>query len=163
MVYLKALVGFFMLFTGCSVLKKQALDMYLSSAKDQKAELFQFKAPPPAYEKKKHPTLDALWSHKDLQVSISYFSSCSKLNQSLKAFQSSAYPQKLKYQLTKSLPQWDGLYSVLKIPDPESYIAIHSQKKGDCYVNLNFVASSQEEFDSELKNFHQFIKHFKLK
>ena len=163
MVYLKALVGFFMLFTGCSVLKKQAIDMYLSSAKDQKAELFTFKAPPFPYQKKKHPTLDALWSHKDLQVSISYFSSCSKLNQSLKAFQSSAYPQKLSYQVLESSLSSTGLYSVLKIPDPESYIAIHSKKKGDCYVNLNFVAPSKSSFDSELKNFQQFIKHFELK
>lgn len=163
MVYLKTLACFFMFLTACSVLKKQAIDIYLSSAKDQKAELSSFKAPPPIYEKKSHQTLDALWSHKTLQVSISYFSSCSKLNQSLKAFQSSAYPQNLSYQLIQSDNQWGGLYSVLKFSDSDSYIAIHTKKKGDCYVNLNFVAPSKSSFDSELKNFHQFIQQLKLK
>ena len=162
MVYFKALVGFFVFLTGCSVLKKQAIDMYLSSAKDQKAEL-NFKALPPIYEKKKHQTLDALWSHKNLKVSISYFSSCSKLNQSLKAFQSSAYPENLNYQIIESSNRWGGLYSVLKILDSNNYIAIHTQKKGDCYVNLNFVSPSKSSFDSQLKSFHHFIQQFQLK
>ena len=159
MVYLKALAFFCVFSTACSSLKKHAVGVYLSSTKDKKAERIFFKAPPSIYEKKNHKTLDALWTHSKLKSSISYFSSCSKLNQSLKAFQSSAYPS--NYQLIESSKKQGGLYSILKMSD--SYIAIYTKKREDCYVNLNFVAPSKNSFDSELQTFHAFIQRFQLK
>ena len=43
----------------------------------------------------------------------------------------------------------------------QSYIAVYSTKKKDCFFNLNLVAPSQKVFQEEEESFQSFIQNFK--
>ncbi|MCZ0933294.1 MAG: hypothetical protein OXJ52_09110 [Oligoflexia bacterium] len=150
--------------SGCSYLKKKALNTYLNQFQDKKAEQVCFEKLPPAYKKQAHSTLDALWWNDSLETSISYFSSCSKAPKSLESFQASAYP--LRYKRVQFSQADDSLYSVLEVSQPQNnktYMAIYTTQKKHCYFNINLVAGSLSSFEKEEPLFKKFIKSFNYK
>lgn len=147
---------------SCSSIKKKAFNLYLKAVQDEKAEGVRTLAPAYPYEKQHHPVLDALWWNPTSRNSISYFSSCSKTQRSLKDFQRNSFPENVPYKLLKTLKSKEALYSILEISHPhqKTYSGIYTLKKGDCYFNINFVAPSQTSFDAEESLFKTFIKNF---
>ena len=124
-----------------------------------------FKAPPPSYQKKAHKTLDAVWTDEQKGSSISYFSSCSKVSQSLEVFQVSSYPRRLNYKMIQRVKKPDSLYSVLEIShskDDKSYVAVYTMSQMDCFFNLNLTVPSKELFNQEEPVFKKFIQKFNL-
>ena len=150
--------------TGCSFLKKRALNIYLKSFQDQKAEGLVFSPPPSPYEKQEHPVLDALWWNPQSASSISYFSSCSKARKALKQFQKESFPQDSQYKIFKNIEILGGVYSVLEIQESgrKTYSGIYTVKKGKCYFNINLVVSSHSSFEKEEPVFKTFIKSFRF-
>ena len=164
--------------SSCTALKKRAIKSYLKKTEeDLKAVPFQLKAPLYPYLKQKHDVLDAFWLHKEKGSSISYFSSCSPILRSLKAFQTSSYPSDLKYKVLKRLKKKDSFYSVLGIQQRDSegdsgsqgndtqqefqtYIAVYTLKKKDCLFNINLLAPSKKIFQEEEAVFQDFIQGF---
>ena len=150
--------------SGCSYLKKKALDTYLSQFQDKKAEQVQFEELPPDYSQQAHPTLDALWWNDSLKTSISYFSSCSKALKNLEGFQTSSYP--LRYKRIHFFRTDNSLYSVLEVPqarNQKTYMAIYTIQKKHCYFNINLVAGSLFSFEKAEPLFKKFIKSFNYK
>ena len=150
--------------SGCSYLKKRALNVYLNKYKDKQAEQVHFEQLPTAYHQQAHPTLDALWWNDGLKTSISYFSSCSKLPKNLESFQTSTYPPTyMRIQFSKMA---DSLYSVLEVSQSQNnktYMAIYTTQKKNCYFNINLVAGSLSAFKKEEPLFKKFIESFNYK
>ena len=148
--------------TSCSSIKKRAFSVYLRSFQDKKANKIRFLPPPSPYERQSHPALDALWWNPQSGSSISYFSSCSKVQKTLEEFQKTAFPQSSQYKLLKKLQSKKSLYSVLEMPHAhqKTYSGIYTIKKGQCYFNINLVADSYPSFEKEEPVFKTFIKSF---
>jgi len=171
-----AVVFSLLLLSSCSTFKKQMIASYLKKTEDSKAFNLNFKEPPFPYVQQKHQVLDAFWLNKKKGSSLSYFSSCSHIPRSLKAFQSSSYPSDLDYSLLKRVKKPDSIYSVLSLKPAkndednqqpkalsfQTHIAVHTFKKQNCFFNINLVAPSQKLFEEELPLFQNFIKNFKL-
>lgn len=158
-------IGLALFSTGCSSLKKRALGLYLKNFKDKKAETAQFSPPPPPYKEQKHPVLDALWWNPQSASSISYFSSCSKLQKTLQEFQKDSFPQNGQYKLLKNTRLKKGLYSILEIinSDQKTYSGIYTIKKGQCLFNINLVTGSYAVFSKEEPVFKAFVRSFHFK
>ena len=163
-VYL-ALLGFAFFSIGCSSIKKRALNLYLGGFQDKKAERMHYLPPLPPYQEQNHPVLDALWWNPQSKSSISYFSSCSKVQQTLKEFQTDSFPQNSQYKILKSFESKESLYSILEIfnSSQHTYSGIYTLKARGCYFNINLVASSYSSFEKEEPVFQTFIKGFKVK
>ena len=155
-----ALIGWALFSTGCSSIKKRSLNIYLRTFQDKKAEGLIFSPPPSPYEKQNHPVLDALWWNPQTESSISYFSSCSKIQKTLEEFQKDSFPQDTQYKLLQKLQLQGELYSILEISNSrqKTYIGIYTIKKGQCYFNINLVASSYSSFKKEEPLFKTFTK-----
>ena len=145
-------------FIACSSIKKKAVQFYLSGLRDQKAEKAIFLSPPSPYKKQSHPVLDALWWNPQAASSISYFSSCSKVQKSLEEFQKNAIPQRLK--LIQKTTSQKNVYSVLLDPQKKTYSGVWTTKKGDCLFNINLVSPSRASFKKEELVFKALIKGF---
>ena len=157
--------------SSCTGLKKKALNFYVNKKKDVgiRSDQLTWKEAPKPYVKKQHDTLDGFWLNEEKGSSISYFSSCSDIPRSLKAFQISSYPSDLKYKILNRMKDKDFFYSLLGVQVDshsqqktfQTYIAIYSLRKKTCFFNLNLVAPSLKVFQEEEENFKQFIQHFK--
>ena len=137
------------------------LDFYLKKTEDTKALNLNIKPPPLPYTKKNHKTLDGFWLNKQKGSSLSYFSSCSQVPRSLKAFQSSSYPSDLNYTILKRVETSKSIESLLEIPSTKTHIAIHTVKNKSCFFNINLVAPSQKVLEEEMPLFQNFITNFK--
>lgn len=154
------------LFLGCSSLKKRVVGAYLKGFQDTKARAVMVSPPPSPYERQDHLVLDTLWWNPKAGSSISYFSSCSKIQKSLKEFQKNSFPQNSKYKILKIVTSEAGLYSILELSSSnreKAYTGIHTMKKGSCWFNINLVTSSKASFKAEEPIFKQFIKEFALR
>ena len=149
---------------SCSSIKKKALNFYLKSFQDQKADEIKYLPPPYSYKKQKHPVLDALWWDPKSKSSISYFSSCSTIHKTLEDFQKSSFPEAGEYKLLESFKTKKNLYSILEIfgTNQKTYSGVYTVKKGKCYFNINFVAGSKANFEAGEPVFKAFIKSFRL-
>lgn len=148
---------------SCSSIKKKAVDIYLEGLKDKKAEKAHYLAPPSPYQKQKHPDLDAFWWNPETKSSISYFSSCSKIQKTLKKFQEEALPPKVI--LLKSVKEKNSLYTLLEIPhlEKKTYSAVYTLKAENCYFNINLVTASHASFQKEEPVLKTFINNFKAR
>ena len=165
------LIALSFILSSCTGLKKKALAFYVNKNKDGvvRSDQLIWKDVPKPYVKKQHDVLDGFWLNEEKGSSISYFSSCSDIPRSLKAFQISSYPSDLKYKILKRIKDKDFLYSLLGVQVDshrqqktfQTYIAIHSLRKKNCFFNLNLVAPSLKVFQEEEETFQQFIQHFK--
>ena len=149
-------------FISCSSIKKKALASYLKAFKDKKAEGVFYVEPQSPYQKQTQAALDTFWWNPKTKSSISYFSSCSQIQRTLKKFQEEALP--LNAIILTSSKTKDGLYTTLEIPhfDQKTYSGVHTLKKGNCYFNINLVSSSLAFFKKEEPIFKSFIKSFKI-
>ena len=156
--------GLALLSISCSSDKKRALGFYLRSFQDKKAEGVRVLPPPPPYEKQTHPILDALWWNPQSGSSISYFSSCSKIQKTLEKFQNDSFPQNSQNKILKKNKTKNSLYSILEILEAHHkiYIGVYTIKKGQCYFNINLVTSSHPSFEKEEPSFKNFIKGFRV-
>lgn len=147
---------------SCSSLKKRAFGFYLKKFHDKQAKNMALSPPPLPYERQDHPVLDAMWWNPRSESSISYFSSCSKIQKTLEEFQKSAFPQNSRYKILKTVLSKDGLYSILEIRQSaqKTYTGVHTVKKGSCWFNINLVAPSRSSFEGEERVFKKFIRDF---
>lgn len=145
---------------SCASIKKQAVNLYLNKLKDTKAKQVSYPRLPYRYVKQNHVVLDAFWWNKKNKSSISYFSSCPKVSQNLKAFQSQSFPKNAI--IIKHVKTDKHLYAFLKLKQ-SIHIGIYTLQIKNCYFNINLVSPSLKSFKKEQDVFKSFVKEFKLK
>ena len=150
---------------SCSYLQKQFVQFKLSAAKDSKARKVTYNPPPFPYKLEKSQKLDKLWRNVKDQSSISYFSSCSEINQDLSL-------EEIQQNILSEVPRW----KLLNIKSSSQFLQSHFQIIGEnhetinsiyifksysCFFVLNFVTSSPDVFKKNEPVFKNFIKGFK--
>lgn len=150
---------------SCSYLKKQVFQFKLSRLKDTRADKVFFLPPPLPYNEEASQKLDKLWKNTEDQSSISYFSSCTKINENLSL-------QEIQQNVLSGLPEWKLLntessshflksrFQVIGA-DYKTINSIYIFKNKNCFFVLNFVAGNKRIFEKNEQLFKGFIKGFK--
>ena len=113
---------------SCSYLGKRVFKFKLSRLKDTRADKVFFSPPPFPYKEEMSQKLDKLWKNTEDQSSISYFSSCTKINENLSL-------QEIQQNVLSGLPQW----KLLNTESSSRFLRSRFQVIGADYKTINSI------------------------
>lgn len=132
----------------------------------EKAKNISHKAPASPFKYSKSKSSDQMWVSNKTASTISYFTSCSPSEPTLKAIRTNAFASLESVEVSKEenvqINEREGLKSNIEgklegVPVKVQFIVF---KKNSCSYHLSYVAL-KENFDKEVDAFTNFIKTFK--
>jgi hypothetical protein len=132
----------------------------------EKAKNVTFKAPAGLFKSAKSPSSDQMWVSSKTASTISYFTSCSSSEPSLKAIRTNAFSSLEQVEVSKEesiqINEREGLKSNIDgslegVPVKVQFIVF---KKNSCSYHLSYVALKQN-FEKELDQFSSFVQSFR--
>jgi hypothetical protein len=140
----------------------------LPGSKVIKSKDVSFKSPDKPFKSSQSPNSDEIWESTNTASTISYYSSCSENEPSLKSILSSSLQGLENFKILKEdniqINEREGINSVVEgqlegVPVKLQVIVF---KKNSCSYHLTYVAL-KENFDKEVNDFNNFRKNFSVK
>jgi len=158
----------FLLLISCLLIFSGCVSVQLGGGgAPKKSKNVSYTAPSKPFKESQSPNSDEIWASTKTASTISYFSSCSDTEPSLKSIRSSVLQGFEDFKITKEqtieIDDREGLQSTVdgKLEGVPVRIEFIVFKKNSCSYNLTYVAL-KENFDKELNEFNKFITSFKV-